>query len=84
MPGEELLPRLTGTAPAPPVIVATAKELANHERDGLKLRGVTRVIQKGPGVASRVVAAVAEVIAAAGDAGAEPACRAESVIGEAV
>lgn len=65
--GEELLSKISnGTAGRPPVIVSTVKELGLNERQTLERLGVMAVVQKGPGVASRVGNAVAQALDAAG------------------
>jgi PAS domain S-box-containing protein len=65
--GEELLARISQNAGGrPPVIVSTVKELGLNERHMLERLGVIAVVQKGPGVASRVGDAVAQALDATG------------------
>src|SRR5581483_3496305 len=60
--GEELLAHLPDEPRRPPVVVSTVRDLTTDQRRSLEELGVVAVIQKGPGVASRVSGAVAGAV----------------------
>ena len=60
--GEELLAQLNDAPQRPPVVVSTVRDLTNDQRRGLEEHGVVAIIEKGPGVASRVSGAVAGAV----------------------